>query len=112
MTIISFAEKQSWSSQTFMSAGVTFASSIATLTACCVISKPIRSMADRENREGASVARHWPAIRIACSFKCGRASKKSWDTRTAAAPPSEVGQHWSFVRGAWIMVEASICSKV
>ncbi|KAI7514921.1 hypothetical protein KC347_g258 [Hortaea werneckii] len=41
---------------------------------------------------------------LSWSFKCGRASKKSWLTNTAAAPPSEVGQHCSFVRGSWIIV--------
>jgi hypothetical protein len=75
------------------SAGVTPASFMAVLAAYCVISKPIRSIALRENRLGASVARHCPAIKIACSFKCGRASRKSCETRTAAAPPSDVGQH-------------------
>lgn len=30
----------------------------------------------------------------------------------AAAPPSEVGQHWSFVRGGWIMGEERIWSRV
>ena len=32
----------------------------------------------------------WPAMRIACDFKCGRASRKACETITAAPAPSEV----------------------
>lgn len=72
----------------------------------------MRSIAERENREGASVARCWPAIRMAWDFRWGRASRKSWETRMAAAPPSEVGQHCKRVRGSWIMGDLDTCSRV
>src|SRR5271168_1896623 len=49
---------------------------------------------------------------MACSLRCGRASRNSCDTITAAAPPSEVGQHCNFVRGSWISWDFIICSRV
>lgn len=54
----------------------------------------------------------WPAMRIAWFLRWGLASRKACETRTAAAPPSEVGQHWSFVSGSWISVDFMIWSKV
>lgn len=69
-------------------------------------------MDDLLNSSGESVARHCPAIRTAWSLRCGRASRKAWETRIAEAAPSEVGQHWSIVRGSWIMRDLEICSRV
>jgi hypothetical protein len=37
---------------------------------------------------------------------------KASETKTAAADPSEVGQHWSLVKGPYTGGEARICSSV
>ena len=60
---------------------------------------PIREIAERSKRDGGSVERVWPAMRIAWERRWGRAERKVSDTIIAEAPPSEVGQHWSLVRG-------------
>ena len=41
-------------------------------------------------------------------LQVGAGVEEGRETRTAAAPPSEVGQHCSFVRGSWIMVDFMI----
>ena len=72
----------------------------------------MREMALRLKREGASVARHWPAMRMAWERRRGRVERKDSETMMAAAAPSEVGQHWSFVRGAWTVGDERIWSRV
>lgn len=37
--------------------------------------------------------------------------RKDSDTTIAAAAPSEVGQHWSLVRGGWITGESRISAR-
>lgn len=74
--------------------------------------KPTSEIEDLSNRLGESVVRDWPAMRMACDLRCGLASRKDWETIMAEAPPSEVGQHWSFVRGPKMGGEARIWSRV
>ena len=57
IVIISFALKQSCNSHTLTSSGFTPASANAVFAARCDISKPIRSIDERENKDGASVHR-------------------------------------------------------
>jgi len=54
----------------------------------------------------------WPAMRMALLLRWGRASRKACEQMTAAPAPSDVGLHWSFVRGGWIMVLLRISSRV
>lgn len=95
-----------------MSCGVRLASVKVALAACAVRSNPTKERALREKREGESVARVWPAIRIAWERRWGFAWRKEPETMIAAAAPSDVGQHWSLVRGGWIMGEDSISERV
>ena len=108
----SLAEKQSWSSQTRISCGERSASARAVRAARAVISNPTRDMALRSKSEGASVTRDCPAMTTAFLSRCGRARRKDSETMIADAAPSDVGQHWSLVRGAWIMGDDSISARV
>ncbi|KAL8775442.1 MAG: hypothetical protein Q9194_003768, partial [Teloschistes cf. exilis] len=115
--IISFAEKQSCSSHTRIASlassnDATPASRNAVWAAYLVISKPMSEMALRLKTSGVSVARHCPLINTALSLNPGRAAKNASETTTAAAPPSEVGQHCSFVNGSWTVGLCIICSSV
>ena len=61
--------------------------------------------------EGRSVAISMPRI---CTALASRplSTTKSSEASTAAAPPSEVGQHCSLVSGEWTMGAACICSRL
>lgn len=107
-----FALKQSWSSQRWICCAVRFAWARAVAAARWVMEYPIREMDDLSKRLGESVARAWPAMRIAWCLRWGRASRKAWETMIAAAPPSDVGQHWSLVSGGKTAGDWRICSSV
>jgi hypothetical protein len=51
----------------------------------------------------------WPAISIACPHSSCSSTKRSLAT-IAAAAPSEVGEHCSFVSGSWITFAALMSS--
>lgn len=58
-----------------------------------------------------SVVMAWAAISTALSPRSWSSTNRS-DTTTAAAAPSEVGEHWSLVSGAWMVFAARISSTV
>ncbi len=67
-------------------------------------------MQEPEAKEASvSVVIDWPTISTALSCSPCRTTNRS-DTTSAAAAPSEVGEHWSFVSGAWISLAARISS--
>ncbi len=61
--------------------------------------------------EGRSVAISMPMISTACSISPCLMAKAS-ETTMAAAEPSEVGQHCSFVNGPYTVGLDMICSRV
>ena len=63
------------------------------------------------NVELMSVTIDWPAISTAWSQRSCSSTYFSEATITAAAP-SEVGEHWSFVSGSWIIRASLISSSV
>ena len=63
------------------------------------------------NVDGMSVISAWPAISIAWSQRSWSSTNFS-ETTTAAADPSEVGEHCSLVSGSWIIRAALISSSV
>lgn len=58
-----------------------------------------------------SVVMAWAAISTARSPRSCRSTNRS-ETTTAAAAPSEVGEHWSLVRGRWTVRAARTSSTV
>ena len=61
--------------------------------------------------EGRSVAISIPRISTALASS-PRSRTKSSEASTAAAPPSEVGQHCSLVSGEWTTGAAWICARL
>ena len=57
-----------------------------------------------------SVTIAWPAISTARSHRSCSSTNRS-DATTAAAEPSDVGEHWSLVNGSWI-IRADLISSI
>ena len=57
-----------------------------------------------------SVTSACPAISTAWSHKSCSSTKRS-EAMTAHADPSDVGEHWSLVRGSWMTLAALMSSS-
>ncbi|WP_241684146.1 hypothetical protein [Actinomadura sp. J1-007] len=107
----SLALKQSCSSMTSTSSIATCASSIALRAARCEQPNPTTWMDEWSSKlSGVSVAMWCPAISTAWSPRPCSSTKRSLTT-SAAAAPSEVGEHWSLVSGSKIIVAFRTSSR-
>uniref|UniRef100_A0A6B0V479 Uncharacterized protein n=1 Tax=Ixodes ricinus TaxID=34613 RepID=A0A6B0V479_IXORI len=110
--ISSLAEKQSCSSTTCTSSGVSPALRKASWAAFWVMSKPtILMQLFSLNADGKSVDISRLRISTACPSSLRRRTTSSL-TSNAAAAPSDVGQHWSLVSGPNTVGDSRISCKV